>query len=107
MTAAFVYALAGVGIFCLGFHGLIVHAHIMRKALALNFMGTGIFLVIVALADRSTAKGPDPVPDAIVLTSIVVAVSTTALLLALFGRFNRSTGATELSPESEAEGDGP
>ena len=45
----------------------------------------GVFMMLVALASRTTgiATRPDPVPHAMVLTGIVVAVSATALGLAL------------------------
>ena len=99
MSLPILYALAGVGLFVLGLHGLIVHAHLLRKILALNIMGSGVFLVMVALAHRA-AEAPDPVPHALVITGIVVAVSATALALALILRLQAVTGQTEL-PEGK------
>ena len=55
MSSPFVYAMVGVGLFCLGLHALIVHAHLLRKILAINVMGSGVFLVLVALANRTGA----------------------------------------------------
>ena len=49
MTPAFLYALAGVGLFSLGLYALIVDAHLLRKILALNVMGSGVFLVLGGL----------------------------------------------------------
>jgi len=46
-------------------------------------MGAGVFHVLVAVAYRGLDAAPDPVPQALVLTGIVVAVSATALALAL------------------------
>jgi multicomponent Na+:H+ antiporter subunit C len=83
MSVALMYALVGVGLFCLGLYALIVHAHILRKILALNIMGSGVFLVLIALARRTAQGSPDPVPHAMVITGIVVAVSATALALTL------------------------
>lgn len=83
MSTAHMYALVGVGLFCLGLYALIVHAHILRKILALNIMGSGVFLVLIALARRAAPGSPDPVPHAMVITGIVVAVSATALALTL------------------------
>ena len=51
-------------------------------------MGSGAFLVFVGLAQRDGAV--DPVPQAMVLTGIVVAVAATALALALARRLDRS-----------------
>lgn len=98
MSPAVLYALTGIGLFVLGLHGLIVHTHLLRKILAFNIMGSGVFLLMVALAHR-TAQTPDPVPHAMVITGIVVAVSATALALALILRLHAMTGQTDLREE--------
>ena len=98
MSLAVLYALAGVGLFVLGVHGLIVHAHLLRKILALNIMGSGVFLIMVALARRAP-EAPDPVPHAMVITGIVVAVSATALALVLVLRLKEATGRTGLNED--------
>ena len=98
MTLPVWYALAGIGLFVLGLYGLIVHAHLLRKVLALNIMGSGVFLTMVALARRA-GETPDPVPHAMVITGIVVAVSATALALVLLLRFKEMTGRTELDED--------
>jgi multicomponent Na+:H+ antiporter subunit C len=92
------YALTGAALFCIAMHALIVHAHLLRKILACNVMGSGVFLVLVALAQRGGE--PDPVPHALVLTGIVVAVSATALALALTRRLTAHTGEPVL-PEQD------
>lgn len=84
MTAGFIYAFAGVLLFVLGAAGVILLAAVLRKILAFNIMGSGAFLVLVGLAQRH--GGADPVPHAMVLTGIVVAVAATALALALARR---------------------
>jgi len=99
MSLSMLYALAGVGLFVLGLHGLIVQTHLLRKILALNIMGSGVFMLMVALARRAP-ENPDPVPHAMVITGIVVAVSATALALALILRLQAMTGRAEL-PEQQ------
>lgn len=101
MTTALPYALAGAGLFTLGLYALIVHAHLLRKILALNVMGSGVFLLLVALARRSGAALPDVVPQAMVITGIVVAVSATALALTLMLRLAAASGRAELPGERE------
>jgi multicomponent Na+:H+ antiporter subunit C len=64
--------------------GAIIVADVLRKILAFNIMGSGAFLVLVGLAQQDGI--PDPVPQAMVLTGIVVAVASTALALALARR---------------------
>ena len=102
MNSTFLYALLGVGLFTLGLYALIVHAHLLRKILAINVMGSGVFLVLVALGGRTAGAAPDPVPHAMVITGIVVAISATALALALMLRVQAKTGRAQL-PEERLE----
>ncbi len=99
MNSSLLYALAGVGLFTLGLYALIVHTHLLRKILAINVMGSGVFLVLVALGGRIPGTPPDPVPHAMVITGIVVAVSATALALALMLRLRAETGQERLPEE--------
>jgi len=100
MNSPIAFALIGVGLFCLGLYALIVHAHLLRKILAINIMGSGVFLVLVALAKRS-GDTPDPVPHAMVITGIVVAVSATALALALMLKLSAASGRAKLSDDQQ------
>ena len=105
MSAVTFYALTGSALFCLGLYALMVKGHLIRKILAINIMGSGVFLLLVSLARRSGSAGPDPVPHAMVITGIVVAVSATALALVLMLRLNRASGQAQLhdnSPEDDA-----
>ena len=97
----YIYAPCGVVLFALGLRGLIVLPHLVRRVLAFNVMGSGIFLFFVSLADREPAA-PDPVPQALVLTGIVVSVSITALALALIRRLALLDGRTHLPEEPTA-----
>ena len=53
----------------------------LRKMLAVNIMGVGVFMLLLSTANRGDII--DPVPHAMVLTGIVVAVAGTALCLKL------------------------
>lgn len=99
MSPVFLFALVGVALFCLGLYALIVHAHLLRKILAINVMGSGVFLVLAALAKRTGDAAPDPVPHAMVITGIVVAVAATAFALMLMLRVVAETGRAELPDE--------
>jgi len=99
MSHDILYALVGVGLFTLGLYALIAHAHLLRKILAINVLGSGVFLMLVALGERAPAVSPDPVPHAMVITGIVVAVSATTLALALMLRVQTETGQAELPEE--------
>jgi multicomponent Na+:H+ antiporter subunit C len=97
------YALVGVVLFGIGLHALITHEHLLRKILALNVIGSGVFLVFGAIAFRNTFGIVDPVPQALVLTGIVVAVAVTGFALALTRRLHRVTGNTSLPDEEGLE----
>ncbi len=90
MTTALLYGLAGIGLAALGLRGSLAQVSLLRRLLALNLMGSGVFLMLGAVAYRGPGLSPDPVPQALVLTGIVVAVSATALAVAL-GRRLRET----------------
>ena len=96
MTPAILYALTGVGLFVLGLYAMIVREHLLRTILAFNVMGSGVFLVLAGLAHRTPSGIPDPVPHAMVITGIVVAVAATALALSLMLRVVGATGRTRL-----------
>lgn len=100
MTSVLIYSLAGIALLCIGLLGVLASRHVLRKILALNVMGSGAFMMLIALAART--QPPDPIPHAMVLTGIVVAVSATALALALLRRLRREEGSA-LLPEDRGQ----
>jgi multicomponent Na+:H+ antiporter subunit C len=96
MGPGLIHAVAGAVLFVLGLYGLTVHPHLLRKLIAFNIAGSGVFLVLVGLPQRAPGAPPDPVSIALVLTGIVVAVSTTAFGLALARRLHDLTGKARL-----------
>lgn len=103
MGSLTLYVLAAAVLFGVGVYGLIVAAHLLRKLFAINIMGNAIFILMVAAASPLDGA-PDPVPMALVLTGIVIAVSATAFALALMVRLYQVTGHATLSMESEDDG---
>ncbi len=93
-----VFAWSGVLLFGLGLFGFIAHRPLLRRLLAFNIMGSGAFLVLVGLAQDG--RGVDPVPHAMVITGIVVAVASTALALVVFRRWYRASGRTDLPEDT-------
>ena len=98
-TAAW-YIVAGAVLLVVGLAGTALCGEAIRKILALNIMGSGVFLLLVAPADRVPGGNPDPVPHAMVLTGIVVAVSATALALALARRLSTSADSDAAASET-------
>lgn len=78
------FLIAAAILFGIGAHGLMRRQHPLRKVLALNLCTTAVFLFLVAPGAGNAHT--DPVPHAMVLTGIVIAVSTTAVALALIVR---------------------
>lgn len=99
MNAGSHYALIGAGLFAFGLYALISHSHLLRKVLAINVMGSGVFLILVALTRRSGAVPADMVPHAMVITGIVIAISATSLTLVFMLKLAASTGRADL-PDS-------
>lgn len=94
------YGLTGVLLAGIGLLALVLRAHAIRKLVGLNIMGSGIFLLMIALARRAPGGAPDPVPHAMVLTGIVVAVSVTAVALLLLHQI-ASSGGDAASTETD------
>lgn len=102
-TAAF--GLTGALLIAIGFYGLVARRHLLRQLLAFNLVGSGLFLLFGALARRAGDASSDPVPQAMIITGIVVALAATALAVTLIVRLHERTGAARLPGPGE-EGDG-
>ena len=63
-----------------------------------------MFLVLVAMAARGDGMSTDPVPHAMVLTGIVVAVSATGVAIKLALHVQDLTGRSTLSNGDEESG---
>lgn len=94
MTSDLWFALMGVALIALAAFTFFRQVHLLRRILAFNIMGSGVFLIMVGMAQHQ--RETDPVPQALVLTGIVVAVSATALALIIFRRFYSVSGQVEL-----------
>lgn len=77
------YGLIGIILAALGLHAMILQRDTLRRILAINILGVGVFLMFIATAYNGPNAAADAVPHALVLTGIVVAVAATALALAL------------------------
>ena len=105
MNATTLFGLCGAVLVGLGLFGIIVQPQPLRKILSFNLLGGGVFLVFGIVARRGVGAGfyGDPVPQAMVITGIVVAFSATALAVALVLRLFQLSGRMALTPESSTE----
>ena len=101
MSPTTVFGLCAAALVGVGLYGLIVHPHPLRKILAFNVIGTGVFLLFGVIARRGAGAGfgGDPVPQALLITGIVVAFSATALAVALLLRLHEVSGTATLTDE--------
>ena len=104
MSVETLFALCACALVGIGLYGLIVQPHPLRKLVAFNIMGTGVFVLFGALAKRGAAAGmaADPVPQALLITAIVVAFAATAVTVALLQRLIESTDSASLANEPPA-----
>jgi multicomponent Na+:H+ antiporter subunit C len=102
MSAATVFGLCAAVAVGLGLYGVITNPQPLRKILAFNFIGSGVFTFFGVVAHRGAAAGfgGDPIPQALVITGIVVAFSATALAIALLLRLFQATGSATLRSEA-------
>lgn len=84
LTSDMLFALVASLLVALALVSVFTARHLIRRLLALNILSSAVFLLLVLIA--RTVGGIDPVPHALVLTGIVVSVSTTAVVLALYLR---------------------
>lgn len=94
LDPATLFGLCGAALVGIGLFVVITHPGLLRRIVGFNILGAGIFLVFGVVARRGAAAGfdSDPVPQALVITGIVVAFSATALAVALLQRLFDLTG---------------
>jgi len=97
-----------IGLSLIGLYGLLVLNNVFRMILALALFEAGANLILVLsgfrlngiapiiLGDTSTAMMNDPVPQALVLTAIVIGVGVQALALALVFRVKKHYGTLDM-----------
>jgi multicomponent Na+:H+ antiporter subunit C len=101
MSVSSIAGFVGAGLVGLGLYALIVNREPLKKLLAFNLIGNGVFLVFGIVARRG-AVGVfpfDPVPQAMVITGIVVAFAASALAVALMLRLSEEPGRVTLDPD--------
>jgi len=96
-------------LFGIGFTTLLMQKNLIKKVIGLNIMDTSIFLFLAAKGFITGRKAPiiidgiteieryiNPIPSGLVLTGIVVAVSTTAFMLALCVKLYEHYGTLDM-----------
>lgn len=109
MDAATLFGLCASLMVGIGVYALIVNPEPLRKIIAFNVLGAGVFMLFGAIARRGAGAGwgGDPVPQALLITGLVVAFCATALAVALLLRLFEEAGSASLAadPPPSADGD--
>jgi multicomponent Na+:H+ antiporter subunit C len=100
------FGLCGAALVGIGLYGLLTDPRLLRKIIAFNLVGSGVFLLfgVVARRGADAGLGGDPVPHALVITGIVVAFSATALAVALLLRLHDAGGGATLDETGDSAG---
>lgn len=97
-----------IGLVAIGAAGLVLCTHLFRMVLALAVAEAGANLLLVSAGFRWDAAAPillpgattaamvDPVPQAMVLTAIVIGVGVQALAVAILIRIHRAYGTLDV-----------
>ncbi len=106
-------------LFVIGLYTVLTHPNLLKKVIGLNIMETAVFLFMVSIGYVSGGNAPilssvkepiteayvNPLPTAMILTGIVVAVSITAYALSLIIKIYEVYGTVELDEILEMRGD--
>ncbi len=103
-----VYLLCFV-LFLIGIYGVIIKKDLIKIILSVGILGYSVNLFLILFAYKSNSNYPilskgketismvDPLPQALVLTSIVIELGTTALLVALAIRLFEKYGTFDIT----------
>jgi multicomponent Na+:H+ antiporter subunit C len=103
MSPTTLFGLCGAALVGIGLYGLLTEPRLLRKIISFNVVGSGVFLLFGVVARRGAGAGlgGDPVPQALVITGIVVAFSATALAVALLLRLHETGGGVTLDDDAD------
>jgi len=94
------YYMVAIILFVIGMYTMLTHSNMIKKVIAMNIMDASVFLMFVAVGYAHGSQAPiitegndvlyaNPLPGALILTGIVVAVSVTAYALSLIVKIYR------------------
>ncbi len=99
-------AVTALGLVLIGIWGVLTRKNILRIALAFTLADTGVNLILVwsgflpgrsaPIVDSSVTSMVDPLPQALVLTSIVIGVAVAALFVVVGVLAARKSGSADI-----------
>lgn len=103
-------------LFLVGLYGVITKRNLIKIVIGLSVMEFSIFLFLVMIGYIDNAEAPiltagmentnfvDPLPQAMVLTAIVIGLATTAMLLAIAIRIYKKYGTFDINKINNLKG---
>jgi multicomponent Na+:H+ antiporter subunit C len=103
-------------LFCVGLYGVLRKRNIIKIIVGIGIMEYAVNLLFVLIGYRLNGRAPiyssdqaivnivDPLPQALVLTSIVIGLATTALLVGLAMRIYEKYGTFDITKIRELKG---
>jgi len=89
------YYFASIALILIGLYAILVKRNVLKMLVGLSIMETGVNLLLISVGYVSGKSAPilsegitpdkavDPIPQALVLTAIVIGVATTAMALSV------------------------
>ena len=114
---SYIAIITGFGLILIGLYGALTNRNILRLIVSFTVADTGVNLVMVAVGylhgrtapilndavpvAEAAARIIDPVPQALVLTAIVIGVGVTALMLAYAYKLYQTKGSLDIAKHTE------
>ncbi len=101
--------LGSMGLFFVGLFGLLTRKHLIKIFMSIAIMETAVFLLFIGLSYKENFIAPiidslhvnvsimnDPIPHAMILTAIVIAMAVLALGVSFAIEYYKLTGKTDI-----------
>jgi len=97
----------GMLVFFIGLFGLMTKKSIIKTIVSITVMESGVYLFFIGtnftegsvppIGEQGSQVFADPVPSALMITSIVIGVAVTAIALTMFIHYKKKYGVTHWS----------
>jgi len=93
-----------VAVFFIGFYGLIINKNVIKSIISIVLMETAVIMFLISIGFLDGMKPPigenienpaDPLPQALVITTIVIGLAVTAVNITFFSSLSRQYGAAD------------
>lgn len=100
-------------LFCIGLWGILTSSSLIKKIIGLSILNSAVIVLFILsgridgirapiLTGDQTGAVVDPIPQALMLTAIVVGLSVTAVALILAVKIHRACGSLDIREIEEA-----